>query len=536
MFPRSRLMGLLAAVLILPGGCERQPTQLPGTGLTLPQAQRRVLGLAADQWESATREAAHSASADPPARRNVVIITLDSLRADHLHCMGYERETSPTMDRLAAEGVLFAGAVSTTSWTLPSHAALFTALPNSVHGCDHYTRMLGPERLTLAEHMAAQGYQTAGFYSGPFLHPIFGVAQGFESYTNCGSESSYSDFDIGSKRDPMHLHLPSKDGIVAAHQVAHADITSPRIVERVKEWLDHRDASRPFLMFVHMWDPHYEYIPPPPYDTRFGETYDGGADFTEFWRMPTPARKYSAKDVQHLRDLYDGEIAWTDAHIRMILDALATHAALDDTIIVVTADHGEQFLEHGHLGHHYSLFDEETRVPMIVWGPGVVPVASPGAQVTLMDVAPTVLDLLGLPPMPNVFGRSLRWLWEDGSKGVDDERATVLVLHAGKLDANGKPEWTTWAVRTSRWKRILTVPKGLNALFDLRSDPGEKRNVPTSDRKLAAEADGVFAAMMRTLEALRMAHPGGANSGGDLPPELINQLRANGYIGGSEDK
>lgn len=540
-FPRVARMFALAVVgsgLIL-CACERAPTRLPKTDISLPEADRRVLGPAAEQWERATTIAAE-APKEPGVvtRPNVMIISLDSLRADHVRHAGYKRETSPTIDRLAAEGVAFRNAVSTTSWTLPSHAALFTALPNTIHGCDHYTRMLAPERLTLAEHMAANGYQTAGFYSGPFLHPVFGVAQGFDTYTNCGSEASYSDFDIGSADASEKPHLPSKDGIVAAHQVAHADITSPRIVERVNAWLDERDADRPFFLFIHMWDPHYEYIPPAPFDSRFGEAYDGAADFTEFWRTPTPSRRYTARDVQHLRDLYDGEIAWTDAHIQKLLDALAAHAALDNTLVVITADHGEQFLEHGRLGHHYSLFDEETRVPLVMWGPGVIPAKrSVAQQVTLMDIAPTVLELTRQPAMPSVFGRSLRWLWEtDNVESLDDARATVMVLHSGKLDAQGAPDTTTWAVRTNRWKRVITLPHGDNALFHLTSDPGETKNALRSDDRLAREADGVFAAMMRRLEALRMAHPGAANAGGDLPPELIRQLRANGYLGGAEDK
>ena len=202
----------------------------------------------------------------------------------------YSRETSPAIDALASEGVLFENALSSSSWTLPAHAAAFTALPDSVHGVEVTGSVLAPAHRTLAEALRDAGYSTVGFWSGPFLDPHFGLDQGFDEYIDCRTPFELE--DGGSRR--------------AINAISHEDVTGPRILESVRAWLERRPAGRPFFMFVHMWDVHYDYIPPPPYDTLFDPDYEGPADGRDVTRtLEASARR----DVEHTIALYDGEIA-----------------------------------------------------------------------------------------------------------------------------------------------------------------------------------------------------------------------------------
>ena len=240
------------------------------------------------------------------------MISIDSLRPDHLGCYGYGRATSPAIDRLAAEGVRFETAVSTTSWTLPAHAALFTGLYDSAHGLYDNGLSLADEHRTLAETLAEHGYQTAGFFGGPYLHPTFGLGQGFEHYQSCMTRWPTT----SAKPD---VRAESR----AARGASHADVTGPRTLEEFGRWLDGADRGRPFFLFVHLWDVHYDYIPPPEVAALFVDpAYRGastGADFAEARALgghgsPRPTQ-------QHLIALYDAEIRFTDEILGRILDA-----------------------------------------------------------------------------------------------------------------------------------------------------------------------------------------------------------------------
>ncbi|MBU0617850.1 MAG: sulfatase-like hydrolase/transferase, partial [Planctomycetes bacterium] len=187
---------------------------------------------------------------------NILLISVDALRPDHLGCYGYGRATSPNIDKLAGEGALFENAISSTSWTLPAHAALFTGLADSVHGCTDTDRRLAENRYTLAERLKDAGYATVGFFSGPYLHPVFELGQGFDEYVDC---TSYPELTERNGIDAKAVDSAS------VHERSHRDITNPRVYERASAWLT-ENKRRPFFMFVHMWDVHFDFIPPPPYD------------------------------------------------------------------------------------------------------------------------------------------------------------------------------------------------------------------------------------------------------------------------------
>jgi arylsulfatase A-like enzyme len=188
-------------------------------------------------------------SGDPkPAPPNIILVSIDSLRASSLGCYGYKRETSPFIDELAEKGVRFENAISTSSWTLPAHAALFTGLYDSTHGLVDNGQRLADGLVTLAEVLRARGYHTAGFFSGPYLHPTFGLARGFDVYESCMTTTP----DEASEEE-------IRGGAQLVAGPSHRDVTGPRTLEKVSRWAD-RDLEEPFFLFVHLWDVHYDYM------------------------------------------------------------------------------------------------------------------------------------------------------------------------------------------------------------------------------------------------------------------------------------
>jgi arylsulfatase A-like enzyme len=319
---------------------------------------------------------------------NVLLISIDTLRADHLGVYDYHRPTSPHIDRLAAAGVVFENHISSTSWTLPAHAALFSSLPDSVHGCTDTDRVLAGEITTLAERFRNAGYETAGFFAGPYLHPAFGLGQGFQHYENCTSYARTLD------QSPARAWAMDPEGMPQSHR----DVTNPTVYARLTRWLDGQRTGT-FFAFVHLWDVHFDFMPPPPYDTMFDPDYDGPITGENFFFDKRIRAGMAPRDLEHLVALYDGEIAWTDEFVGRIITKLEKEGLLDETVIAVTSDHGTAFFEHGLKGHRNGLWDELIRVPFVIRYPAALEGGTRvGAQTRAIDVGPTLLELAGLGP------------------------------------------------------------------------------------------------------------------------------------------
>jgi len=393
--------------------------------------------------------------AQPPASPglpNVLLISIDSLRRDHVHCYGYPRQTSPTIDKAAREGVRFETAVSPTSWTLPAHLTLLTSLPPEQHGVIEIDKRLGDDTTSLAQVLWRVGYATAGFVSGPLMHAEYGFARGFDHY---------DDYTVAR----------------SSHWASHQGVTSPRLVQLVRDWLEAWHAqgrSRPFFVFLHMWDVHYDYTPPPPYDTMFDPDYRGTISVENYRRNTQIHKHMDPRDLEHVIALYDGEIRFTDLHIGRLLDFLTGLGVLDDTITVITADHGDEFFEHGNKGHRRALYDETIVVPLVIRFPKKVPAGKVvRRQVRLADVAPTVLALAGLDP-PADYGTAK-------PKGPHAERDLTPFLGADAADpfpelvAFGDLHGTLASIRTDAFK-LIANDTGFE-LYDLAADPGERRDL-----------------------------------------------------------
>ncbi len=428
---------------------------------------------------------------EPPGPRNLLLISLDTLRADHLGCYGYPRPTSPFLDRLASQGVLFEQAYATSPWTLPSHASLFTGLYPSQHGAMTEELSLPTELPTLAEALRGRGLATAGFVSGIFLGPRFGLGRGFERYAVIPTRA---------KSGGSGTSLSATDRVSAAGL----------------EWLAARRES-PFFLFLHYFDIHSDYRPEPGFAAQFGKPYHGPVDGSTRQLRAFLRRQidFNAEDRAQLVDLYDAEIRQLDQGLEELFARLRERGALDQTVVVVTADHGEEFFEHGGVFHGRTQYQEMLRVPLIIVGPGIPGGLRVDQPVSLVDVAPTLLKLLGAPAAPAISGRDLTPLWRAPDAGWPERD---LFAEANSPSDGTSPQR---AVLRGRWKLVLHG-SGERELFDLREDPLERVNRAAAEPEQAADLERQLTASLESVREAPALPP--------LSPAMRKQLEALGYL------
>jgi len=458
------------------------------------------------------------------SRKNLVFISIDSLRADHLGCYGYARPTTPALDRIAAEGLLFENLIAESSWTLPSHITMLTGLSSLVHGVDVDDNRLAAGVPTLASRLKRAGYHTQGIYSGPYLHPVFGFSRGFDDYEGVYGTPSLEAVD-------SRLGAPGSKGwrgtLRQANSLSHRTITSPAVTDTAIAFLER--AQEPFFLFIHYFDVHYDYIPPEPLWRKFDPDYDGTLTCDNYSRNPAIHPGMSRRDLDHVVALYDGEILFTDQHVGRLLNALKGAGLTDRTLLMVTSDHGQEFFEHGRKGHQHSLFDEVLKVPLLIRLPGVLPAGRRvRRQVRHVDLVPTALELLGLPAEPPLTGRAL--LRRDGNPSPATEDLPAF----SRLVAKG----SVWgSIRTSSRKYIVRHRAGerREVLFDLAEDPGEKSPVVERTIQGPGDLDALDAFRDRLAREaaadmrIRRAHGAQPTGHVDLPEDVREQLRALGY-------
>jgi arylsulfatase A-like enzyme len=437
----------------------------------------------------------------PPETRNVLFIVVDTLRWDRLASYGHHRVTSPHLDALAEEGVRFEYAYATAPWTMPSVASMITGLYPTGHGV--LTAMTGMplSSRTLAEILRERGFRTAGVVSN---HLILnrrgrGFTQGFDVYK--GSESK-----------------------------GHDHMSTQGVTEQSLEILDQlakRDA--PFLLFVHYFDPHFNYLAHREVDfapPRVGRL-DGSQDIHQLRRM---LARLSKEEIAYLMDLYDEEIHFTDAGIGRLLERLRELDLYDTTLIVVSSDHGEEFRDHGWLGHTRTLYQELVRVPMVISAPGHRSAARVVEEpVSLVSITPTILELVGIEePGARFHGPSLA----GRVRGEPGDGAPAYVLAEVGFLPPGMPQGPKRAFKKTlvgpRYKLIRDEESGALELYDLIEDPGETNN-------LADAKPEVRDRMLRELDAqLARAREGATQPDiKHLTEEEIETLRELGYVDAS---
>ena len=428
---------------------------------------------------------------DAPAARNAVLIVVDTLRRDHLGSYGYHRDTSPAIDRLARESVVFERAYATSGWTAPSVASILTGLYPSAHRLEQPKTALPDSVPTLAEALRDAGFATVGIVSNVILGAKSGLQRGF-------------------------------DELDEAHAGGHRYVSTPGVTDTAIAALERLSAAeRPFFLFVHYFDPHHVYRSHPEYGFAASSAgrLDGAESIVNLRAMRPPL---DADEVAFIRDLYDEEVRYTDSGIARLLDALKALGRTDDTAVLLTADHGEEFLERGWLGHTRTLYDELVRVPLMIRVPGVAPRRISREAISLTALAPTLLELLGVAAPAHFQQRSLAPLltgdsWSDAPPLMEVDFVPVYQEYAGK-------QTRRQSLVVGRWKIIRDAIAGRLELYDIELDPGETQNLahqePEQLRTLTRQLD-------RRLREVSAA--GTSAKSRTLSEQETEALRALGY-------
>ncbi len=439
--------------------------------------------------------------------RNIILISIDTLRADHLGCYGYDRETSPNIDSLATDSTLFANVYASSPWTLPSHVAMLTSLHGYHHQVYNDDEKMDPTLITLADLLRQNHYFCSAFVGGGFVSAVYGFSKGFDTY----SEGAGGVF---SQRSAEILY------------------------ENVSEWLDQNAKDKNFFLFLHTYQPHDPYACPEPYKDMF-------ISEDAKWRhinllgyldgKPNIFKKLTEAEQQNAISLYDAEIRYTDEKlIGPLIQKLKDAGLYDKTLIVFTSDHGEEFYDHSSWGHGHQLYDESLKVPLIIKFPesehrGI----RSDTIVSLVDVMPTVLEQTGIDYQRlSLDGQSLIPVLE----GKDKEDRIFLADIGDNVLNSHIPQKI--ATNRNSEKFILNKPfseedlafflhpppeTGPVELFDLVDDPGEKKNHAHSQATLVNQLIRFIDNLYTNATKRKSLRP-------EIDEALKEQLRALGYI------
>jgi len=501
---------------------------------------RKATADATDVGEESSPGRGGSGGSGPP---NIVLITMDALRADHLTFNGYERNTSPYLESLASEGANFGRAFSQATITVRSMASLFTSLYPQMHGLMDAGLKLPETATTLPEALGRMGYTTAGFGAGnPSLLQTGGIIRGYDYFDDCRLIRGLLPQFILARLGILSKVMPDRH------------LTCPRaetVFEKAGAWL-RLDPPEPYFLFIHLMDVHAPYLPPEPFDTKFGS---GGAvtdedarlnrrllnlalresalffelvetgQFERMGELDLTVEDIGEENLSRLIDLYDGEIAYADSQLELFLEGLKDAGVLDKTLLVITADHGEGFLDHGRLFHSGDLlYDELMRVPLLMRLPGVIP---PGtcvdAQVSLIDVMPTAVEAaesFGSKPPPELElkGRSLLDLLAGEEPGRTQREGGEVYCEGALVSC----------VRTEKWKYIDSQGHDTIELYDLEADPRENVNLIREMPEKALELSALLAGHFERVRLYREKHPRPTPLA--LDRETREKLRSLGYV------
>jgi len=434
---------------------------------------------------------------------SIVLVMIDTLRADRLGCYGFDGETSPFISGLAKEGVLFTSVLAASPWTGPSVSAVLTGKYPDEIGIHDLKDPLPISATTLAQSLKKKGYTTAAVISNAIAGPDFGHNRGYD----------YFYFE----------RYKDKKGNTPPRPVFTAD----RVTDKALEWLNDsiqvsgrrsaRKRDQPFFLYVHYTDPHEPYIPPLFWKERYmKEEYGVGEDLlleAAFTRIPLTPDQLKGVSAH-----YEAEIAFTDHEVGRLIESLPP-----DTLVVLTSDHGEEFFEHRRFLHGQSLFQELLHVPLIFRGPGIPADVIVSDPVSHVDITPTLLDLAGLAeagkgPGRNLSGQSLSRYFEKKPRDRerDEPRPLFAVLETQKKHCI--------AVKRGPWKLLFYPRVKKLRLFNLDTDPGEKQDLSRENRKIVSS-------LIRFLQEREQSTiPTPPPESSDLEKQREEELRAIGYV------
>ena len=474
-----------------------------------------------------------------PRPRVILMLSLDTLRADHLGFYGYEKFTSPVLDMIAAEGVVFEDASAASPWTLPSHASMLTGLYPKHHGVRTMSTGLPDDVATLAAMLAEAGFETAAVVNSTWLRQEnYRITRDFDKY-------------------------------LFIEDIAHRRAPNSWVTDQAIEWLDEMREERLFV-FVHYYDIHSDYASEPAYEKLFTTPYDGIVDGTG-WQLTRvnleeehielcherfdPERctfgtaggslvvdssveklEFDRDDVRRLNELYDAGVRQLDAELSRLFAWMRREGVLDETLLIVTSDHGEEFMEHGRVDHFVPMWQELLRVPLVFRGPGLRVGARIEAPVSLVDLAPTIVSLAGAELAEPTDGVDLSPLMRSTPEAGDEATAVGRILADRYLygEAAGGLTYVEWmegvfplhrSVRRGRHKLVWESKGQTYALYDLEVDPGESIDVRAENPEITKD---LIAEMQRRFsdEGLEPAPENRV----ELSEEESERLRSLGYL------
>jgi len=426
-------------------------------------------------------------------RHNVILIIIDTLRSDRLGCSGNSAGMTPQIDKFARRAVRFDQAYAHAPWTLPSVASLFTSNYPIQHGAGGHLgafTLLPDSAVTIAEVFKDAGAFTGAITNVLFLTEKFGMTQGF---------------------DTIDSHIPQANTLMRP-----AGATTAAALK----WLD-QHRSKPFFLFIHYFDPHLTYDPPQPFRQRFAAAEDAGrADYIfgtvdDMIKLRNGQVNLDSQTITRLEKLHNGEVAYTDAEVGALLAGISARRLDDNTIVVITSDHGEEFLEHGGFEHGHTLYDELLHIPLLIRVPLIKlppPLAVP-TTVRHIDLAPTLCELAGIEPNPAFMGQSFVSLMQ-GEKEKDRP-----ILSQGNM----------WGPSQSAWRKdgfkLIYQSSGSAELFDVNADAAEQNNLAEKSAKLRDSMMSDLQLILRSVSRTAKTHQAPTLSQDD-----IDKLRSLGYV------
>jgi len=502
-----------------------RPTPAPGnwrwvgvSALFVALAMTAWIGVYTIPYRQAAERARNGKGTPLPGGRqpNVVVFLIDTLRADRLGVYGYDKPTSPRIDALARQSTVFTHCYAAAPWTLPSVVSLMTSQFSCEHGVVIDGQAVSTSTKTVAERMKQAGYQTASFYANPYAGPISGLDRGFD---HC-----------------------------AFHRFADGEV--------LDAWLD-TAGDEPFFLYIHNIEPHDGFLAPQRLVAEFGSVPQARmdaigkmlqkyrqltrADFaagrpvgtTDNTDEQTQLMRQLAGHLDEINVMYDAAVRLADERVGSVIDALKRRGVWDDTIFIVTADHGQEFYEHGGWQHDQSEYEELVHVPLIVrQPPGTAHVDKLDAIVSLVDVAPTLTGALGLESPPTWRGRSWYAALRPGAPPVPDDNPVIPSIRINRKkyyrpykESRGD---TNIVARLGSWKGIHDVEIDKYELYDLAADPGEQHDVAADHPDLVAQLRAASGPWLRACVAAGAGQSG--ESAGKMNDVVRERLRSLGYI------
>lgn len=418
---------------------------------------------------------------------NLILISIDTLRTDRLGCYAYQKPTSPALDQIAAEGVLFENMYSTSPWTLPAHMSLFTGLYPSRHGVKSRKTKLPDSIPTLGSVLSEHDFAVGGVINYIFLDQRYGFAKGFGTY------------------EP----IPESQ-------------TPEGAASTINSWAEKLIRNRPpnkrFFLFLHYFDTHSDYTPKSQYKEQFAAPYQGIADGTtqQLFDFILGRVSLSQRDIDHCSDLYDAEIRQLDDELSQLFQLLEEQGLLKQTLLIITSDHGEEFLDHGGILHGRTQYQEIIRVPFIMSGPGIPKSLRIKGNCSIVDIMPTVLGILGIEPPDSLDGIDLQPTWEGSNSNLPSRFIFSEADHLNKRDDIKR------AVLNRNYKLHHNLLTGKSELYNLAEDPNEEQDL--------AEKNPYTVNLLRNQLKQFMLTENKGQPLGDFSPEEINRLKGLGYL------